>query len=293
MIGARALPDDVRKLYSALGKQCPSCVAAFTKGSPYLSSAYRSHCLASGLMTLDFSFNQPGCFDTSSDFSALLWNNAMLLGACLLPIISVMPLMMLRAYLRARNAGQSGSFIRAASFVKFVTLRRESSRALEAAAVLKLKTARSMGISRTHSSGGVDSAPSSFRTAPKPLKIQVRSAGSGETLQPSAPKNRPKVEILDSSSPALSLQPPSPDGPTVAHSGGGSYPKRMPGHGGGLKVTVPGSGGLKVTAPRTPLPPMTPKLDPAMRRKLQRSMSITMPKQLEHSAEDATRFHHW
>jgi hypothetical protein len=217
--GSVALPDEVQKMYNVLG-----------------------------LITLDFQFNQPGCFDTSSDFYSLLWNNTMLLGACLLPIITVMPLMMLRAYFRAKGAEEAGSLLAASSFV-VDQIRRGSSHAL--AAVQKLRpdlskahlgddahpplpsrreefraieeapAASDSSAGNVHLSNlvGLGQAPLSLQARHKPLKIQVRSAAdsvsSGESLEPScAPLDQPKCAIADAA--GVELSPPSLSGPMLA-----------------------------------------------------------------------------
>jgi hypothetical protein len=250
-------------------------------------SAHPSHGDASGLITLDFQFNQPGCYETSSDFFSLLSNNVLLLGACLLPIITVMPLMMLTAFLRASKAEQIGTLNNADAFfssVRMGSLRRKSSEALASVAAQKFHSA---SFSKVHSSKPepAGKAASAILATQEAL---IELCGAGETLQSSAPNDQPKVQIV----------PLSPSQPTAAH-GGGLTGSKMLAHSGGLKVTIPGNPVLPTAPTKRPLPltakhlDHAPNHDPKLHRKLQRGMTFAMPKKLEHSADEAARFHYW
>ena len=48
-----------------------------------LPSSIRSFYSTLGLFTLDFEFNQPGCFSTKSDFVSIFKTNVMMISACL------------------------------------------------------------------------------------------------------------------------------------------------------------------------------------------------------------------
>jgi hypothetical protein len=257
---------------------------------------------SSGLITLDFQFNQPGCYETSSDFFSLLSNNALLLGACLLPIITVMPLMMLMAFLRASKAEKIATIaalnIPAAflSSLRIGSLRRESSETLASAAVLDFPSARSGSKAHSSEREQAGKAPSAFQETQEAAEIELCGAGqstsSGETPQSCAPNDRPRAQIADAS---ICSPPLSPSRPTVAHRLGGLAGAEMLEHTGELTVAIPGTPEL----PMRPLTPtekpvlLTPRVDPKLHRKLQKGMTFAMPKTLEHSADDATQFHYW
>ena len=72
-----------------------------TLGSTKLPPFIRQFYATLGLFTLDFEFNQPGCYSTKSDYVSILQYNTAMLGACLAPVM-FMPVIMLVCILRAR-----------------------------------------------------------------------------------------------------------------------------------------------------------------------------------------------
>ena len=202
-----------------------------------------------------------------------------------MPIITVMPLMMLTAFLRASKAEQIGSLNNAAalfSSLRMGSLRRKSSGALASAVAQKLYSASFSKVQSSEPEPACKAASAFWATQ------EAVNTSAGETPRSSAPNDQPKVQIVD-----VSRRPPplSPSRPTVAHSGGLTGSKMLA-HNGGLKVMIPGNPVLPMTPTAKPLP-LTPKVDPKLHRKLQKGMTFAMPKKLEQSADDAARFHYW